>query len=56
MPTEAQLVQARRIVENEDYMPWADVKAAKKLLGIMEADHVAEVLAELAGDVRRHAQ
>lgn len=56
MPTEAQLTQARRIVENEDYMPWADVKAAKKLLGIVEADSVAEVLAELAADVRRAAE
>ncbi|SIR80361.1 hypothetical protein SAMN05880566_12310 [Janthinobacterium sp. TND4EL3] len=56
MATELQLKQARRIVENEDYLPWAYVKAAKKLLGIVEPDHFAEVSAELAGGVHRHEQ
>ncbi|MYM92630.1 hypothetical protein [Duganella vulcania] len=45
MATEAQLAQARRTVENEDYLPWAEVKAAKALLGIVEPDHVAEARA-----------
>jgi hypothetical protein len=52
MATEAQLNHARRIVESEGHRPWYEVKAAKKLLGIEEPDHVAEVLAEMATDAR----
>lgn len=46
MTTDAQLAQAQYIVDNEDYLPSPAVRDAKKLLGIIEPDHVAEVLAE----------
>jgi hypothetical protein len=40
--------QAKRIVANEDYLPWEQVSEAKKLLGIPEekaADIWAQMLA-----------
>ena len=48
MTTEAQLAEARRAVENEDYLPWQYVQAAKNLLGIQDAEHVVEVVIEVA--------
>lgn len=47
-PTEAELVAARRTVENEDYLPWAMVADAKALLGIVEPSYLAEVLQQMA--------
>lgn len=38
--------EARRIVDNEDYLPWALVAEAKKVLGIKEQT-AAELWAEL---------
>ena len=33
---------ARRVIQNEDYLPWRDVAEAKKILGIEDRDVVGE--------------
>lgn len=42
---------ARLVMERRDYLPWRDVEAAKRVLGIVEpsaAEMMAEARAELA--------
>ena len=45
--------QAQRVLANEDYLPWAEVKQAKEVLGIVEQS-AAEIWAEI--QARRAAE
>lgn len=49
MATAQQIEWARRTVAGEDYLPWADVEEAKRLLASHEADEpdAADIIAAL---------
>jgi hypothetical protein len=41
-PKQDKAAWARRVIHNEDHMPWRDVAEAKRILGIEDRDVVAE--------------